>query len=177
MKNLTRLFLVLMFTGIAFSGCKDALDVTFEADYTSNMDIVVSPSTQKATNGTFSSTTTIDPLSNSDVADYANNIQSIEIVEARGTITAVSTTATMQTANLEITSLEMPAASWNYTNEPIAVGSIFTLTNEDGQLDKLSDILSTKNVFTIHFTGQTDQDDITFTMQVYIRAMVTANPL
>jgi len=72
MKKLIPVAFLLMLIGVVFSGCKESsslLDVTFEADYQSDMDVVVSPSTLKiGVNGVFSSSTTIDPLSNSDLA-------------------------------------------------------------------------------------------------------------
>jgi hypothetical protein len=177
MKNLSRLFLAFLITGILFSGCKDALDVTFMADYTSDLPIVVSPSTLKSTNGTFSSVTTIDPLSNRDMADYANNIQSIEILEVTGTILSVDNNAVLQTGTLSLISAGLPTASWTETNQPVQAGTVYTLGNDDGQLEKLSNILNSKNVFTVEFSGTTDLDDVTFTMQVFIRAKVVANPL
>jgi hypothetical protein len=177
MKNLTRvLFLTVIFTGLVFTGCQDALDVTFEADYTTELPIVVTPSTLKATNGAFASSTTIDPMSNGNMSTYANNIQSVRIVEATATILSVSTEAVMS-AELDVTSGTLPAASWVFTDEQIVEGAVIELSNENGQLDKISDILSAKNVFTVDVVGQTDQDDITFTISVTIRAFVTANPL
>jgi len=180
MKNLARfLFASLVLSAMVFSGCnetKELLDVTFEADYTTDLPIVVTPSTLKATNGVFESSTTIDPMSNSDLATYANNIQSIEIIEATATILSVSTNAVMS-ADVDITSGTLPAASWVFTDQPIQEGTVITLGNENGQLEKLSNILSAKNVFTVDVVGQTDVDDMTFTMSVTIRAFVTANPL
>ena len=182
MKNLTRFLLsILVVTGLAFTGCEESqslLDVTIEADYESDLDIVVSPSTLKAgINGVFSSSTTIDPLSNAQVAEYANNIKSVEIIEARGTITSVSKDAMMLVADMDISSNDLPHAAWLYNDVPIEVGSVIELTNENGQLDKLSDILNAKEVFTINLSGQTDEDDLTFTMSVFLKARITANPL
>jgi hypothetical protein len=181
MKKLIPVALLLMLIGVVFSGCKESsslLDVTFEADYQSDMDVVVSPSTLKiGVNGVFSSSTTIDPLSNSDLAKYANNIKSVEILEAKGTILEVSSNATILNADLNISAPDMDNAQWLFTNEPIEVGNVIELTNANGQLDKLSSILSSKKTFTIAFIGETDEDNVTFTMRVYIRAKVTANPL
>ena len=140
------------------------------------MPIVVTPSTLKATNGVFASSTIIDPMSNGNMSTYANNIQSVRIVEATATILSVSSEAVMS-ADLDVTSGTLPAASWVFTDEPILEGAVIELSNENGQLDRLSDIISAKNVFTVDVVGQSDQDDITFTISVTIRAFVTANPL
>ncbi len=181
MKKLIPVALMLMLIGVVFSGCKESsslLDVTFEADYQSDLDVVVSPSTVKAgINGMFNSSTTIDPLSNSDLAEYANNIKSVEILEAYGTILEVSSNATILTADVNITASEMPNAEWLFTNVPVEVGTVVELTNADGQLIKLSNILNSKKTFTVTFTGETEEDNVTFTMRIYIRAKITANPL
>ena len=181
MKNLNRLLFVFMLTGMVFSGCKetkDLLDVTFQADYESDMDISVAPSTMKGgNNGTFSSSTTIDPLTNEEFQKYAEKIKSVEILEVTGTITSVNKNAVMLDADLNITADAMPNAQWLFTNEPIEVGNVISFTNENGQLDKLSAILNEKKAFTLTFSGQTDEDDVTYNISFYILAKVIPNPL
>ncbi|MFA5418810.1 MAG: hypothetical protein WC341_10160 [Bacteroidales bacterium] len=180
MKNLSRLFLLFLISGVMFSGCKEAknlLDVTFQADYETDMDIAVSPDLKAGINGTFSSSTTIDPLTDETFKKYADNIKSVEILEVTGKITLVSQNAVMQTADLNITASEMPNAQWLFTNEPIEVGNVISFTNENGQLDRLSNILNERKAFTLTFSGQTDSDDITYTMSFFIRAKVVANPI
>lgn len=181
MRNLPRLVIVIMLATLAFSGCqetKNLLDITFQADYESEMNIVVSPSTTKAgINGTFSSFVTIDPFSDSTYQTYANTIQSVEIIEASATIDSVSINAVMLNATLTISAEGLPSAEWLYLNEPIIVGNTIIFGNENGQLDKLSAILNDRKVLTLTFSGETDEDDVVYTMQFYILAQIVANPI
>ncbi len=181
MKNLSRLLFVFMLSSMVFPACnatKDLLDVTFRADYEADMDIVVTPDAIKAgINGVFSESATIDPLSNDKFAEYADKIKSITIEEATGTITWINKNAVLITADLNITATDMPSAHWVFTNEPLVQGSVFSLTNEAGQLDKLKDILNAQKVFTVTFSGQTDEDDLSLTFHTLYGTLVVANPL
>ncbi|PLX10759.1 MAG: hypothetical protein C0598_09765, partial [Marinilabiliales bacterium] len=69
---------------------KDALDVTFDTSFKTPFNINVPAGTKAGVDGTFSESATIDPLADPDVAQYADNIKSFNVIEITGTITAIN---------------------------------------------------------------------------------------
>lgn len=75
---------------IIWSGCnkiEEATDIEFEATYNADLDVVV-PSGQRS--ATFNSKTTIDPLSDPQVAQYINKIKNYEVLMVNAEITSIN---------------------------------------------------------------------------------------
>ena len=171
------IILALLVTVIGFTGCdklKDAADVTFDANYTTDLNVTITPG--RDVNGTFNESATIDLASNPDVQEYLNVIQSWEIIGLTGEANNVSTDFNLINANVSVTSSDR-SASWSFSNLPVTNGTTLTLDNSDGQWDTINQMLADRQEITVSFTGQTDVDDMSFTLTVTIQTRVTANPL
>jgi hypothetical protein len=180
MKNLTKLFLGLLLGGIIFTGCKEAselVDVKFSADYETELNVTVVPSTgARAVNGVFSVTETIDPSSDSDFAKYFDRIKGVDIEEVSGLILSVEPNITLSSTFISIYN-DADTATWEYDSLPIIVGTVLTLDNDNGQLDAIELILLEKKPFTVAINGQADEDNAEFDVKLTINSTVLANPL
>lgn len=170
-------FTTLLVAAIVFTGCnkvKNAADVHFDANYSTDINVTVSPN--RDINGSFNESATIDPSSNADVNTYLNLIKSWEIVGVSGEITSVSQDFTLLSATVSVSSADQNA-SWEFSNLAVTTGSSLTLDNSGGQWDTINKILAEKQAFTVSFSGQTDQDNVQFTLHVTLQSKVVANPL
>ncbi len=177
MKTMTKLLLLLAVVALLSPGCekaKDLLDVKFDANFKSDLNIDVPAGTKSAT---FGAEATIDPQSNTDFAEYGSKIKEIEIKEAKATILAINKTVVLENAEISVTSGSMTPAKWSFSNENLAVGTVLTLGNDSGQWDNVQAILNTQNAFTTAINGTVSEDDVQFTLQIEIKTSVTANPL
>ena len=166
---------ILLFT-IVFSGCKkveDALEVTFDTTLTKDLNIDVPGDTKSGVTGTFDESVTIDPNDDANFAEYKEMIKNIEVSEVTGKITSV-TNGDFNVSNLNIT---VGTAQWTFANVAVTQGASLTLDNANGQWDTIKSLLNGKEAFTATATGTTDKDDVKFTIQIKIKAKVTANPL
>ncbi len=176
------LFATILLSGLMFStGCekvKSLLDVKFDANYTVNLNTTVPPAsgTIKSIQSSFEGSATIDPTSNPDVSKYLNLIKSWTVNSITGTFNNVTKEAVLQTGVLTFSS-DAGIATWTFTNVQIKNGGTVTIDNTNGQLDKLSTILSSKKPFTVNLAGTTDKDDFSFTLSLEINSTVVANPL
>ncbi len=180
MKNLTKLFLGLLLAGVVLTGCQEAeelVDVKFPANYETELDVTVVPSTSaKATNGTFSVTETIDPSSDSDYAKYFDKIKAISIEEVSGLVLSVEPNITLTSTVITVSNANH-TATWEYTNLPITVGTVLTLDNENGQWDAVEQILLDKDVFNLSISGQANEENAEFLVLITLMSNVTANPI
>ena len=175
MKKLNRFLMAIVITTLVFAGCekaKDALDVTFPADFQADLNVEVLAGSR----GPFYASETIDPTADPEIAKYLNKIKSWEIQEVTGEIIDISKNVTLVTADLNVYSVTH-YATWHFQNEALFLGKTLTLDNANGQWDTIALILDEKTVFTIDVSGSTDQNNVTFTIRVTIKTKVTANPL
>lgn len=180
MKQSIRTIFTLLLVVFSISGCekiKELADVKFDANYESTINVDVTPSATKASYGVFLETVTIDPLSNSDMATYAEKLKEIDVIEASAEVVSISTPIKLITASLSASGNNLPEALWTFTNETIAVGTILTLDNANGQFNNLKKILESKKEFTVTLMGQTDVNEATFALKIKFKTRVTANPL
>lgn len=179
MKTISKILLLLTFIAVVSPGCekaKDLLDIKFNADFTSDLNVVIPAGTQRSLNASFFEEATIDPNSNTEFAQYANYIKDIQINGVTGTVLTINKDVTLTTANLTVSSEGSTSAVWVFTNQPIAAGTTLTLGNENGQWDNVEAILNSQNVFTVTLSGEADQDDVQFTFEYTISTTITANP-
>jgi len=176
MKNIRFYLAALLLTGFLIGGCekaKEVLDVTFDADYKTDLNVDV-PAV--ARNVGFSASATIDPASDPDVSKYWDKIKKFDVQEVTGEITSISKEVTLVTANLTISN-DTRTAKWTLNEIPLRVGTILTLDNSGGQWDTVAQILKDKKVFKITVNGEVSEGDVQFTILVRIKTKVTANPL
>jgi len=176
MKN--RIFFVaIVLAAFLYSGC-DKLDVDFKADYSTNLNVVIPPSGVKAFTGyPFSVSSTIDPMSDSDFAKYANKIKDVNVKEVIAEITSINKEVVLLNCTLAATSPNYSSAEWYFENENLTVGKKFTLANESGKWDNIQKILTDKKILTVSANGSTDQNDVQFTIKVTIKTVITAGAL
>jgi len=180
MKNLTKLFLGLLLSAVVFTGCKEAeelADVKFPANYETEIDVTVVPSTSaKVTNGTFSVSETIDPTSDSDFSKYLDKIKGITVNEVSGLILSVEPNITLTSTVITVSNANH-IATWEFSNLPITVGTELTLDNNDGQWDAIEQILLDKEIFNVSISGQANEENAEFVVLVKINSVVLANPI
>ena len=175
MKNLKFLFAGIFLTALVFSGCnkvEEALDVTFDANYKTNLNVEVGPGRSV----TFYEKEEIDPASDPDVNKYWNKIKDFEVREITGTIIDISKNVTLETGTLSIYNNNR-RAQWTFNNIPLTVGTSLTLDNAGGNWSTVSRILKDKQTFTVEVEGAVSDGDVKFTVLVTIKTKVTANPL
>ncbi len=181
MKNFTKLILGFLFASVILTGCKEAeeiLYVNFKADYDTSIDVNIPPTTggKIGTDGTFSVNETIDPTTNLDYSKYINNIKEVDIKEVKAEVISITKNIVLQSVNLSVTNTDN-AANWSFANEPIEVGTILTLGNEQGQWTSMTNIMLGKSPFTVKIDGATDEDDVDFVVKFSLKSEVTASPL
>jgi hypothetical protein len=172
MKNKIKLMLMAIIAGIAFTSC-EKLDVDFDADYKTTLNI----NSQKSTAGSFSESATIDPLSNDDMAKYANKIKKIEVKEVIGVIKSINQPTVLETMQLSMTASGASPAVWTFSNVDLFTGASLSIDNSTGQFDNMQQILNKKEVFTVAAVGSTAGDNVQFSLEITIKTTVTANPL
>ena len=162
MKNLTKLFLGLLLGGVILTGCKEAselVDVKFPANYETELDVTVVPSTgARATNGVFSVTETVDPTSDSDFAKYLDNIKGITIEEVSGLVLSVEPNITLISTIITVSNANH-TATWEFVNLPITVGAELILDNNNGQWDAIEQILLDKEIFNLSISGEANEEN------------------
>jgi hypothetical protein len=181
MKKSIQAILLVFLLGIIYSGCektKSLLDVKFDAKFETNVPVVVEPADLKKTlYGVFYASATIDPMSNSDFAEYADKIKDISIKSVTAEVISISKPAVLLSADLTISSEGVSPAAWSFSNENLEVGKTLTLDNGAGQWSRVQTMLNNKKLITVVIEGSTDEDNLTFTLKVTINTEVTANPL
>lgn len=182
MKTLLRSSILILFVSIIFSGCekiKSLADVTFEAEFSTDLPVQIQPTSLKAdVNGTFFETATIDPLSDTEFAKYAEKIKKIEIIEATAEVITINPSPILLvTANLTASATNFTSAEWSFADESLTQGKQLTLGNENSQWTNLQSILDSKEVFNVTLQGQADVDEASFTVRVKYKTKITANPL
>ena len=172
-KVLKKLTLILLLAGVVFSGCKEAeepLDIKFTVGYEAEFEIVVPPATSHKAdiNGMFSETETIDPYNNSNYAQYIDQVNSVEVKDVNFEVLSVSKDVTLLSTKINISNANQSAV-WEFTNIPLAVGTMLTLDNNSGQWEAIENMFKDKDIFTASIEGETDEDDAQFVLLLTIK--------
>lgn len=179
MKNLIKLFLGLLLSGIMLTGCEevsDLADVKFSADYKAEIDVTVTPSSSsKAINGTFSAFEIIDPTSNSDYEKYLDKIKGVEITEFSAEVLSVDPNITLTSTTVRVFNNNYDA-TWEFTDLQIEAGTVITFDNDNGQWDSIEQILMEKEPFTVSINGQADEENAEFVLLFTFNSEVLASP-
>jgi len=152
---------------------KDALDITFDANY--NVDIPVAVTGAKAEYD-FAVSDTIDPTADSEVAKYLDRIKKWELNGLETKFTELTEDFKLINAKLSVESGDF-LAEWTFENVDVTEAYNMILQNLNGQFDEINKILASKKSFIISFVGKTDKKDIAFKLGTLVKTKVTASPL
>lgn len=181
MKKYLSILTIMLFAVAFLSSCeklKSLADVEFDADFESELDLQIQPTSLKSTLGVFNRTETIDPLSNAEFQRYKDKIKDINVQQVEITITQLTpSTILVNTATLTASMTNMPSASWSISNETLNVGKVIVLDNNQQQFDKLRAIINEKKPFTVNLQGMANVNQGSFKAKVKFKTRVKANPL
>lgn len=185
MKTLLKLSFILLLIGFGNTGCekiKSLADVTFDANFEAEMDVVVQPTLKDSqAMGTFSEQETIDPTSNADFNTYSEKIKEIKvekvIVEIISITNAPNSTVQLGSATLSVEKTGYTSAQWVEQNQTLTVGKTFEYNTASDQFTNLMNIINTKQSFDVKFYGTADPVNAGFRVKVYLNTKITANAL
>ena len=180
MKNITKLFLGLILSGIILTGCDEAssfLDVTIPVKY--ETDLEISTTAGKATNGVFSVMDTIDPESNSDFTMYLDKIKDVKVLSFYGVVDTINPNITIDSTTILIRSVsnDTLSAMWTYNDLYIEDGTEITFGNENAQWDNIEAILMEKKAFIVSIDGIISEEEADFIIHFMLNAEIIASPL
>jgi len=180
MKTFLKTFIILLIS-VSFSSCdsvESLADVDFKTSMGTDLNVVVPMTGMKATvNGagvSFSEQSSIDPNSDATFKKYAEKIKSIKVQEVTGTVTKISKLVNIETGTLSIYQ-GSKKASWSISNFEVVNGKTISLDTAEGQFATLNQILNSKSAFTAKIEGTVDDDNVTFTIHILIKADIVAN--
>jgi len=171
--------LAILFSAIVFSGCKkvdDALDVTFDATFKTDLNIDIPAWTAARDNYIFDETESIDPTTDENVKKYLDKIKGIEVQGITATVTYISKDVVLTNLRFSVNG-DAGEAVWEIPSLAVSEGTTVTLGNEAGQWDMVNTILGEKKIFTVSASGESSQDDVQFTFEYVINTEITASPL
>lgn len=181
MKKYITIFSIMFLTVAFLSSCeklKSLADVEFDANFESELNVPIQPTSLKSTQGSFNKTETIDPLSNAEFQKYQNKIKNINVTQAEITILEPNPSSiVVSSATLSAMMTNMPTASWSISNETLTDGKKIILDNNQQQFDKLRAIINEKKPFDVNLQGVANVDQGSFKVKVKFKTRVKANPL
>ena len=170
MKKLIYLFGSLLLGAVLLITSCSKLDTEFEATYDADLEV-----SGRDMNGEFSAYATIDPADNADFDKNSDKIKNIDIISVSGQVIYISQDVILN-AQLSVYS-DTRSTKWSFSSFPVTTGSVLTLGNESGQWDTVKQIANEKNIYHVSLVGNTDQDDVSFTVRVTIKYRVTAKAI
>lgn len=172
------LFLTLMVAVISLSACSDLKNlfkVTVDTSFT--VDLPIEVTQQKSSfSGPFPffASVTFNPLDEPDLADYVDNISSIELTSMSATVKTLSAPFQLVSGLLLVEGANNQSVSWAFTDVSIKDGTALTLANDNGQFDTLTEILNSQVDVTVTFSGLSDIPGISYVLQAVMNAAVIA---
>ena len=178
LKNIAIAFFVL--ATFTYTGCnkiKEALDVTFNTSFSTNINFDV-PAASRDINegGTFNQTATIDMTTVTQFNDYKDKLKSATVKSITFTVTSISeepVTLTDVEISIYYGDLAMPV--YTITSMEITNGSSFTLP--EAQFDVVNQIILNAVGITVGVSGNSSVAPVQFTYKTEIDAEIVANPL
>jgi hypothetical protein len=177
MRHLTKIVIGLILAAGMVS-C-ELFNVDVETTLSGDLDISVDDAAAKGTNAfPFDASTTIDPLSDPDVEEYADKIVDVGVDGVVAVVDFVSeegasflSGSTFTVANAD------KSASFTLTEDwDIEVGSTVTLTDLGGFYNDMADIIQDLQVFTLGMTGTSSKTGVEVTVRIDIETTITGNP-
>lgn len=167
--------ILIALTVMVFTSCsKDILDVEFDANYSTDLEVDI-PAV-KIEEGEFMIVDTVDLKSNEDVVTYFDKIKSWDISQIEGTFKNLSEDFTLINGTFSVRT-ETMAAEWTFNNISVTELTALVLANDNGQFDIINQILMQKDKFIVTFSGMTDRKGMEFVLGTALKSKVVANPL
>lgn len=175
MKTTLYLISALFLAFAVLTSCDKAEELTevdFEATYDADLEVDAS---SRDINGDFYAFASIDPTSDDDFRKYKDKIKNIEIISVSGQMLYLNKNFNLN-ASLSVASVTKEAY-WSFNSFPVSQGTTLTLGNENGQWSTVKSIANEKAPYTVSISGNTDEDNLSFTIKVTIKYKVTAKAL
>jgi hypothetical protein len=171
----------LLFALMFGTGCqkaKNLLDFTFEADYSVDIPVTIpeSAAITSIQDQSFDKQKVIDPSSNKQVSKYLKKIKKWEVKSIKGSFKNVSKEVQLVSGTISFAT-DGGSVSWTFHHLTIKNGNGFDLGNQNGELDKLGDLMMTNKPFKVTVSGITDQVGFSFVLTMDIKSKITASPL
>lgn len=188
MKKLSSLFVLALFVFAGmFTSCEkvaeeiqNSVEVTVYTDLEAPFTAV--PDGTKSTkegSASFSETAIIDISNNADLADYLDNIQSIEIVKIQVLVTSTTPTGlALESGTFSITD-NVSGDSFAFstpTDMPIAVGTYFEVGSDVPGWDTVNSIIASMNASTVSAVGTINNDTFEVGFIYVVSVKVVAKP-
>jgi hypothetical protein len=169
---------------IGFSSCesiKSLADVEFETELTADLDVTPDQPVLKSglETWTFFAEEKIDPTSDPDINQYADNIKGYNVSELKAIIKSTTKTGvTIASGSFFEISGGSDNARWTLPSDfDVTVGNSYVLGNTAGEWDTVQRILGRNSEFSVSVDGEISDSDVTVVIEIYIKTKVTANPL
>jgi hypothetical protein len=172
--------LVILALLVSCDSLSSLFDVDFETTLSGTLHIdVENPVTKAADAIPFQANDTIDPLSDDEIAEYAEKIVNVNADSVLVEVDSVNMEGVVFLAGTSITvSNETNTATWTITTDwPIVEGTTVGLDDVGGIYDAVSDILTTLEVFTVSAQGTCTKSGVVVVLRLDIETTVTGNPL
>ena len=172
--------LVILAFLVSCDSIESLFDVDFETTLSGTLNIDVQDPAKKAADAfPFQASATIDPLSDDEIAEYADKIVNVDADSVLVEVVSVNKEGVVFLAGTSITiSNETNTATWTITTDwPIVAGTTVTLDDVGGIYDAVSDIMSELEVFTVSAEGTCTETGVVVVLRIDIDTTVTGNPL
>ena len=182
MKTLVRITLLVAIAA-GFTSCekiKSIFDVEVDTTLEGDIDIDIQEQAKKSTeNYTFSSSATIDPMSNSDIEENVDKIKEFAVNGVEAEVVFVNKPDVVFKAGTSFSIYDgTDNVTWTLSSDwPVVEGTVLNLDDGGGIYDAIADILDRKGVFTVSAQGECSETDVFITIRIGIDTTVTGNPL
>lgn len=164
----TVLFLMISAVFLLFQSCDDLLDVNFDAEFSTNMNIDVAET--KADGYAFSESRTLNITDDDEVEKYIDRIKDLEITEIECSLTGIPAGESLPELSVKVDELNMQVDMTNITEN-----SIFVLPVNDALLNSLGNYLQDNHQTTITVFGTSTYAPMVLGVKLTFKSKVTAS--
>lgn len=183
MRTTVKLLVLLMFTAgmISCESIKSLADVEFETEMNTDLDIIPNQQTLKGEldTWTFLAEEKIDPTADPEIEKYVNNIKGYQVRELKAVVKSTTKTGvTIKGGSFFEISDATDQTRWTLPSDfDVTVGNSYILGNDAGEWNTVQSILGRNSEFDVSVEGDISDGDVVVVIEIYIKSMVTANPL
>jgi hypothetical protein len=164
----TVLFLMISAVFLLVQSCDDLLDVNFDAEFSTNMNIDVAET--KADGYAFSDSKTLNITDDDEVEKYIDRIKDLEITEIECSLTGIPAGESIPELSVKVDELNMQV---DLTN--ISENSTFVLPVSDALLTSLASYLKDNHQSTITVFGTSTYAPMVLGVKLTYKSKVTAS--
>ena len=174
--------LVILALLVSCDSIESLFDVDFETTLSGTLNIDVEDPAMKAADAfPFQASTTIDPLSDDEIAEYADKIVNVDADSVLVEVVSVNKSGVVFLAGTSITvSNETNTVTWTIDENWEIVAGTTVILGDDvtlGIYDAVSDIMAELEVFTVSAEGTCTETGVVVVLRIDIDTTVTGNPL